>query len=186
VVLDGPSDVTIYAASSKPETEITATLNIVAPDGTVTKQADGVLLGSLRELDHLTSWYGTGHALLQPGHPFTMASQQPVMPGQVTRFDIGLLANFTEIPAGYKIQLVLNSQPPASFHTVLAPTPQQLANLAGGVYTIERNLPGRLLHRPSPDLARAVHGEPGRLGTVVLTRAKAQLRSRHALVSVPK
>jgi uncharacterized protein len=34
---------------------------------------------------------------------------------------------------------VLNSQPPASFHTVLAPTPQELANLADGVYTIERS-----------------------------------------------
>jgi predicted acyl esterase len=153
-VLDGPSDVTIYASSTAPETEITATLNIVAPDGTVTKQADGVLLGSQREIDPLTSWYGAswygasgygaswsgaGHALLQPSHPFTMASQQPVVPGQITRFDIGLLANFTEIPAGDKIQLVLNSQPPANFHSVLAPTPQELANLAGGVYTIERS-----------------------------------------------
>ena len=138
-VLDGPSDVTIYASSTVPETEITATLNIVAPDGTVTKQADGVLLGSQRELDPLTSWYGTGQALLQPSHPFTMASQQPVAPGRITRFDIGLLANFTEIPAGYRIQLVLNSQPPANFHSVLAPTPQELANLAGGVYTIERS-----------------------------------------------
>ncbi|HEY6499025.1 MAG TPA: CocE/NonD family hydrolase [Streptosporangiaceae bacterium] len=138
-VLDGPSDVTIYATSSVPETEITATLNIVAPNGTVTKQADGVLLGSQRELDPLTSWYGTGHTLLQPSHPFTMASQQPVVPAQISRFDISLLANFTEIPAGYKIQLVLNSQPPANFHSVLAPTPQELANLAGGVYTIERS-----------------------------------------------
>jgi uncharacterized protein len=139
VVLDGPSDVTVYARSSVPETEITATLNIVAPNGTVTKQADGVLLGSQRELDPLTSWYGTGQALLQPSHPFTRASQHPVVPGQVTRFDISLLANFTEIPAGYKIQLVLNSQPPANFHSVLTPTPRELANLAGGVYTIERS-----------------------------------------------
>ena len=138
-VLDGPSDVTVYATSTAPETEITATLNIVAPDGTVTKQADGALLGSQRELDPLTSWYGTGHALLQPHHPFTEASQRPVVPGQVTRFDIALLANFTEIPAGYRIQLVLNSQPPANFHSVLAPTPQELANLAGGSYTIERS-----------------------------------------------
>lgn len=137
-VLDGPSDVTVYATSNTPETEITATLNIVSPDGTITKQADGVLLGSQRQVDQRTSWYGTDHVLLQPDHPFTKASQQPVVPGQITRYDISLLANFTEIPAGYRIQLVLNSQPPASFHTVLTPTPQELANLAGGVYKIER------------------------------------------------
>jgi predicted acyl esterase len=139
VVLDGPSDVTVYAKSTASDTEITATLNVIAPDGTVTKQADGVLLGSQRQVDQRTSLYGSGHVLLQPDHPFTKASQQPVVPGQITRYDISLLANFTEIPAGYRIQLVLNSQPPANFHTVLAPTPQELANLSGGSYTIERS-----------------------------------------------
>jgi predicted acyl esterase len=139
VVLDGPSDVTIYATSTAPDTEITATLNVIAPDGTVTKQADGVLLGSQRRVDQRTSVYGSGHVLLQADHPFTKASQQPVVPGQITRYDISLLANFTEIPAGYRIQLVLNSQPPANFHTVLTPTPQELANLSGGSYTIERS-----------------------------------------------
>jgi hypothetical protein len=79
--------------------------------------------------------------LLQAAHPFTKASQQAVVPGQITRSDISLLANFTEIPAGYRIQLVLNSQPPASFHSVLTPTPPELANLAGGVYTIDRSWP---------------------------------------------
>ena len=34
-------------------------------------------------------------------------------------------------------QLQLNSQAPDTFHLPLAPTPQQRANLAGGVYTIE-------------------------------------------------
>lgn len=139
VVLDGPSDATIYATSTAPDTEITATLNVIAPDGTVTKQADDVLLGSQRRVDQRTSLYGSGHVLLQADHPFTKAGQQPVGPGQITRYDISLLANFTEIPAGYRIQLVLNSQPPANFHTVLTPTPQELANLSGGSYTIERS-----------------------------------------------
>jgi hypothetical protein len=137
-VLDGPADVTVYARSSAPEVELTATLNVVAADGSVVKQADGVLLGSQRRLDPAASWYGEGHVLLSPSHPFTQASQMPVVPGRTTRFDIALLANFTQIPAGDRLQLVLTSQPPADFHTTLAPTPQELANLSGGVYTIER------------------------------------------------
>ena len=135
-VLDGPSDVTVYASSTASDTELSATLNVVAPDGTVTKQADGVLLGSQRALDPTTSWYGQGGTLLQPSHPFTQASSQPVTPGRTTRYDISLLSNFTEIPAGYRIQLVLTSQTPSTFHFPVAPTPQDLANLAGGVYTI--------------------------------------------------
>ncbi|MDX6355889.1 MAG: uncharacterized protein QOF98_2792, partial [Streptomyces sp.] len=138
-VLDGPTDVTLYAESTTPETELTATLNVVAPDGTVTKQADGVLLGSRRALDAKDSWHGRNGALLKPSHPFTQASQQPVVPGRTTRYDLSLLSNFTRIPAGDRIQVVVNSQPPANFHSQLAPTPQEQANLAGGTYTIERS-----------------------------------------------
>ena len=136
-VLDGPGDVTVYARSTAPDVELTATLNIVAPDGTVTKQADGVLLGSQRRLNTQLSWYGQGGTLLQPSHPFTRASQQPVTPGRLTRYDISLLSNFTQIPAGYKLQITVNSQPPANFHAPLIPTPQEAANLAAGTYTIE-------------------------------------------------
>jgi predicted acyl esterase len=137
-VLNGPTDVSVYATSTTPEVELTATLNVIAPDGTIVKQGDGALLGSQRKLDAKQSWYGAGHALLQPSHPFTEASQQPVAPGRTTRYDIAVLPNFTEIPAGGRLQLVLNSQPAPGFHLALAPTPQQLAKLAGGTYTIER------------------------------------------------
>jgi len=136
-VLDGPTDVTVYARSSSTDVQLTATLNAIAPDGTVTKYAEGALIGSQRRLDPHTSWYGTGHALLQPSHPFTEASRRPVTPGVTTRYDIALLANFALLPAGSRLQLVLNSQAPDTFHLTLAPTPQQRADLAGGVYTIE-------------------------------------------------
>jgi len=138
-VLDGPTDVSIYAESTTPEVELTATLNVIAPDGTITKQGDGALLGSQRQLDPRQSWYAAGHALLQPSHPFTATSQRPVVPGKITRYDIAVLANFTEIPAGGRLQLVLNSQPAAGFHLTLLPTPQELAGLAGGRYAIERS-----------------------------------------------
>ena len=147
-VLDGPSDVTVYASSTTTEAELSATLNVVAPDGTVIKQADGILLGSQRALNPETSWYGESggddgqNVLIQPSHPFTQQSQRAVTPGQVTRYDISLLSNFTLIPAGYQIQLVLTSQAPANFHFPVSPTPQELANLAGGVYTVERGAAG--------------------------------------------
>ena len=136
-VLDGPSDLTVYASSTTTEAELTATLNVLSPAGAVVKQADGVLLGSQRKLDQAQSWYGRGSVLLQPAHPFTAGGQQLVVPGRTTRYDISLLANFTLIPAGDRIQVVLTSQPPANFHAPLTPTPQELANLANGMYTID-------------------------------------------------
>jgi predicted acyl esterase len=137
VVLDGPTSVTVYATSTSPEVQLTATLNAVAPDGTVTKYAEGVLIGSQRKLDPKTSWYGENHALIQPSHPFTAADRQPVTPGVTTRYDIALLANVVQLPAGSRFQLQLTSQAPATFHLPLVPTPQQRAGLAGGVYTVE-------------------------------------------------
>ena len=68
-VLDGPSDLTVYAASTSPEAELTATLNVLSPAGAVVKQADGVLLGSRRAIDKAQSWYGTGGVLLSAGPP---------------------------------------------------------------------------------------------------------------------
>jgi uncharacterized protein len=136
-VLDGPSGVTVYAKSTTTDVQLTATLNAVAPDGTVIKYAEGTLIGSQRRLDPHTTWYGTDHALLQPGHPFTAAARQPVTPGVTTRYDIALLANFALLPAGTRLQLVLTSQAPDTFHLPLAPTPRQRADLAGGVYTVE-------------------------------------------------
>ena len=135
-VLDGSSDLSVYASATTTDLELTATLNVLSHAGTVVKQADGVLLGSQRELDPAQSWYASG-LLLQPAHPFTQASQRAVVPGATTRYDISLLANFTLIPAGDRIQVVLTSQPPANFHAPLAPTPQELANLAGGSYTVD-------------------------------------------------
>jgi predicted acyl esterase len=135
-VLDGPSDLTVYATSTTPEVELSATVNVIRADGTVVKQADGILLGSQRKLDNGQSWYGTGHTLIQPSHPFTQTSQVPVPVGRLTRYDIPLLANFTELTVGDRLQVVLTSQPPASLHLQTAPTPQEKTNLAGGVYTI--------------------------------------------------
>lgn len=136
-VLDGPGDVTVYARSTRPEVQLTATLNAIAPDGTLTKYTEGVLIGSQRRLDPRKSWYGENHALLQPSHPFTRGSRQPVTPGVTTRYDIALPAGFALLPAGTRLQLVLNSQAPETFHLTLAPTPRQRAELAGGVYTVE-------------------------------------------------
>ncbi|MFJ5265286.1 CocE/NonD family hydrolase [Streptomyces sp. NPDC088387] len=138
-LLNGPAAVTVHAASTTAETQLSATLSIVAPDGTVTKQSDGVLLGSGRAVDRGESWYGGNGALLKPSHPFTKASGRPVVPGATTRYDIALLPGFTEIPAGYRIRVALTSRTPADFHYPVSPTPQQLSALAGGVYTIERS-----------------------------------------------
>ena len=175
-VLDGPSDVTVYARSTTTDVQLTATLNAIAPDGTVTRYAEGALIGSRRRLDPRTSWYGADHALLQPAHPFTAASRRPVTPGVTTRYDIALPANFALLPAGTRLQVVLNSQAPDTFHLLLAPTPRQRADLAGGVYTVE---PSSFVNVPlaDPGLFRTSDTDWGPPGESAAPAAVGDLRA---------
>jgi hypothetical protein len=137
-VLDGPIDVSLYLTSTTPDAYVAATVNLVSPSGAVTKVSDGGLLASLRELDTRQSWYGAGHTLIQPSHPFTQASQRLLTPDETVKMDISVLPNFTVLPAGYRLQVVLGSRAPGNFHLQPAPTPQQAAHLGSGRISISR------------------------------------------------
>ncbi|MFJ9374874.1 CocE/NonD family hydrolase C-terminal non-catalytic domain-containing protein [Streptomyces sp. NPDC101455] len=173
-LLNGPTDVTLYAKSTTPETELSAKPSIVAPDGTVTKQADGILLGSQRALDTQESWYGDNGTLLKPSHPFTQASQRPVTPGRTTRYDISLLSNFTRIPAGYRIRISINSQPPGRLPLPRRPDPAGTGE-PGRRHLHRRAHPaGGVLRQPASDDAEFGHAQRHRLGTVLLNHEGAK------------
>jgi hypothetical protein len=148
VIIGGPADVSVSLKASRPEVELIATLYDVAPDGKVTVISDGAQLGSLRSLNRAKSWYSRDGILVRPAHDFTRASSSSVPPGKSVRLDIELTPIVMRIAAGHKLRLRLTSQPSPTFHqfwhTVqlpkpLLPTPGQLADLIGGVYTIDYN-----------------------------------------------
>jgi len=58
-----------------------------------------------------------------------------VTPGQVTRFDIEIFPTLAELKAGHRLRLTLTT----SDTPHLLPTPIQAANLAGGIYDVQRN-----------------------------------------------
>ena len=134
-VLGGPVDATIYATSTTPDTELVATLEDVAPDGTATPITTGALLGSLRAVDESRSWTTPDGKLLLPYHPYTAQSKQAVPTGTVTRFDIEIRPTFAQIAAGDRLRLTLTT----SDLPALIPTAPDAANLAGGVYQVQRN-----------------------------------------------
>jgi predicted acyl esterase len=144
VIIGGPGTVTLYVKSSRPEVELSATLFDVSSDGAATKVTDGVQLGSQRALDPATSWYA-GNVLIRASHYFSKAKTSPIPVGEVTRLDIELVPTLRQIPASHHLQLKVTSQPGPTvrqyWQTVqmpnpLLPTPEELAALTGGVYTI--------------------------------------------------
>jgi uncharacterized protein len=151
-VLGGPVDATIYATSTTPDTELVATLEDVAPDGTATPITTGALLGSMRALDESRSWSTPDGKLLLPYHPYTAQSKQAVPTGAVTRFDIEIRPTLAQIAAGDRLRLTLTT----SDLPALIPTLTDAANLAGDVYEVQRNSAAasylEILSAPSADV----------------------------------
>jgi len=130
----GPSAATLYASATTTDTEWVVELEDVAPDGTAVPLTEGALLGSLRAVDPTRSWAAGDGGYLLPYHPYTQGSDRPVAPGQLTRYDIEIFPTFATVPAGHSIRLTVSTAD--SPH--LSPTTPEGANLAGGVYTLER------------------------------------------------
>lgn len=130
----GPITATVYASSTTSEAELVAQLDDVTPSGASYPLTEGALLGSLRAVDRQRSWQAGGMTLM-PYHPYTRASARPVTPGRVTEYQIEIFPTLATIARGDRLRLTLST----SDSPHLTPLPEQLSNLAGGVYTIERS-----------------------------------------------
>ena len=132
----GPSSATIYASATTTDSEWVVELEDVSPNGTATPLTEGALLGSLRAVDALSSWRASDGGYLIPYHPYSEASAEPLVAGQVTRYDIEIFPTFGTIPAGDSIRVTIST----ADNPHLSPTAPEGAKLAGGVYTIQRNV----------------------------------------------
>jgi putative CocE/NonD family hydrolase len=130
----GPLSATLFASATSKDTEWVVELQDVAPDGTALPLTEGALLGSFRQVDKTNSWTAPGGSYLLPFHPYTQASSRPVVPGATTRYDIEIFPTFSTIAAGHSIRVTISTADTPH----LGATQPQLANLAGGVYTLDR------------------------------------------------
>ena len=135
VQLAGPVDATVYATSTRPETELVATLEDVSPSGQAVPLTSGALLGSMRQTDRAHSWYAPQRRFVLPYHPYTQRSVSPVPTGQVVRYDIEVFPTDAELAAGHRLRLTLTTADVPH----LLPSANQSQSLAGGVYEIQRN-----------------------------------------------
>ena len=134
-VIAGPTAATLYATSTRPDAELIATIYDVAPDGAATQVSSGALLGSFRALDQSRTWTGPDGRPFRPWHHYTRDSVQPVVPGEVTRFDVEIFPTFWRLAAGHRLRVVITT----SDTPHLLPIPAQMVNLIGGVYAVQRS-----------------------------------------------
>jgi putative CocE/NonD family hydrolase len=153
-VVDGPIAARIYATSTRPDVELVATVEDVAPDGTSTPLSSGALLGSFRKLNGDLTWRAPDGKPIVPYHPYARSSATPVQPGEVTRYEVEIFPTLAELAKGHRLRLTLTT----SDTPHLLPSPGQAANLAGGIYMVQRN--ARAASYVEVPLARANAFEP--------------------------
>jgi putative CocE/NonD family hydrolase len=138
-VIAGPIDATVYLSSNRPETELIATVDDVAPNGKSTPITSGALLGSFRKPDRRHSWlsrndFRAGKPIL-PYHAYTRASRRPVPTGKVVRYDLEVFPTFAKLRRGHRLRVrIATSDVP---HVL--PLPGEALNLIGGVYHLQHN-----------------------------------------------
>jgi putative CocE/NonD family hydrolase len=134
-VVAGPIDATVYVKANTSDTELAATVEAVAPNGTSFPMSSGALLGSMRATDPTRTWTTSSGDVLLPVHPLTQASAAAIVPGQVTRQDIAVYPTMTEVPAGWRLRVTVTTG--ESPH--LLPSLAQAPRLFGGIYDVQRN-----------------------------------------------
>ena len=133
--LAGPIGATLYATSTTSDTEWVVQLSDVAPNGNATALTSGLLEGNQRALNPSMTWYGADGQPLLPYHPYTKVTQTPVVPGQVTRYDVEVFPTFDTLAPGHRLRVTVAT---SDFPHVL-PSATQLPNLIGGVYALEHS-----------------------------------------------
>ena len=134
-VVAGPIDATVYTTSTGTDTELAATVEAVSPSGDSVPLSSGALDGDQRAVDPSRSWTLPGGQLLLPVHPLTQASQQPIVPGQVTRQDIAIFPTMAELPTGWRLRVTITTGDTPH----LFPTLTQMPAMVGGIYQVQRN-----------------------------------------------
>lgn len=133
-LLAGPIALTVFATANTTETVWVAYLDDVAPDGVSRPLTQGALLGSHRALDTDKTWYLPDGSVLRPHHSYTRAAAQPVVPGELTRYDIEIFPTAALIEPGHRLRLALTTYDFPS----LVPIKSQRAALASGSYRVRQ------------------------------------------------
>ena len=133
-LLAGPITLTVHATATTTETLWVAHLDDVFPDGTSRPLTQGALLGSLRALDPSRTWTLPDGSVLRPYHISTRAAAQPVVPGELTRYDVELFPTAALIDTNHRLRLTLTTYD----FPHLVPTKPARRALAGGRYQLRQ------------------------------------------------
>jgi uncharacterized protein len=133
----GPITLTVHATATTTETLWVAHLDDVAPGGVSRPLTEGALLGTHRTLDPARTWYLPDGTVLRPHHFSTRSSARPVVPGEVTRYDVEIFPTAALIAPDHQLRLTLTTYD----FPHLVPSKLARCALIGGSYLLHQGGP---------------------------------------------
>lgn len=127
----GPIMANIWIQTNASDVPVTVRVSDVAPDGTASELTDGWLSAGFRALDPSRSRY-LNQRLIQPWHPFTETSYEPVLPNTPVELQIEVFPTSATIQPGHRLEITVA---PSDFpHQI--PNKAQLAGSLGGTVQV--------------------------------------------------
>jgi uncharacterized protein len=136
-LIAGPISLTVHATANTSEALWVAHLDDVAPDGASRPLTEGALLGSHRALDPDRTWYLPDGTVLRPHHFSTRSAVKPVIPGDVTRYDVEIFPTAALLESGHRLRLTVTTFD----FPHLVPTKPARRALTGGSYQLHQGGP---------------------------------------------
>ena len=130
LVLSGPVLADLWVTTTAADAAVTVRLTDVDPATGASKElTTGWLAASLRAVDRSRSRYVKGR-LMQPWHPFTRESVEPVVAGEPMQLPVEVFPVRAVIKAGHALRVTVA---PSDFPHQIPPLPQLAAGLGGRV-----------------------------------------------------
>jgi putative CocE/NonD family hydrolase len=127
--IDGPLLADLWVSTTARDAVTSVKVTDVAPDGASKELTGGWLAASFRKVDRTKSRIVRGH-LLQPWHPFTRDSVEPVEAGKPMRLAVEVFPTSAVIKKGHRLRVAVG---PGDFPHQVPPAPQLAAALGGVV-----------------------------------------------------
>ena len=127
MAINGPIGGQIWASTTALDSNVVVRVSVVDPNGLSRELTNGIQMGSMSDFDATRSRFMNGK-LVQPWHPFTAESQQPVGPLQPFRADVEVFPTSAVIPAGHRLRISVGA---SDLPHGLSPLPDLLQSVLG-------------------------------------------------------
>ena len=106
--INGPIEANIWMSATNSEAAIAVRVDDVDASGNATPLSTGIQSAAFRAVDTSRSRYIDG-VMIQPWHPFTLASKQPLVPNQPVLVRVEVFPAAALIRPGHKLQIAISS-----------------------------------------------------------------------------